>query len=71
MSSKQACMDVLFPKKIKEKTPGKLKEELINVATNFVIENCMPITIVEFSAFPNLFAPLHEHAAQITTQKIG
>jgi hypothetical protein len=65
-SSKQACMNVLFPKKIKEKTPEELQEEFLNAATNFVIENCMPFTIVESEAFHKLFHPFHKHAAQIT-----
>lgn len=65
-SGTQMCMDVLFPKKIKEKTTEELREEFTNAATNFVIENCMPFTIVASKAFRNLFIPFHKNADQIT-----
>ena len=65
-SGTQMCMDVLFPKKIKEKTTEELREEFTNATTNFVIENCMPFTIVASKAFRNLFIPFHKNADQIT-----
>jgi hypothetical protein len=43
-----------------------LKEELINAVTNFVVEECMPFSVVDSAAFRNLFRPFHKEHAEIT-----
>lgn len=66
-SSSQLSVREFFETKEKVKTPEQLKEELICRVTNFVIERCMPFTIVESKSFRLLFDPFHKYAAKITT----
>lgn len=65
-TSSTPSVKVFFKEKVKEKTPEELKGELLNRATNFVIENCMPFTIVECTSFRQMFYPFHADAKTIT-----
>ena len=58
-------MREIFEKKEKAKTPEQLKAELTSRVTNFVIENCMPFTIVESKAFRLMFNPFHKNVDKI------
>ena len=66
-SSSQLSVKKFFQPMEKVKTPEELKVELICRATNFVIENCMPFTIVDTRSFRLMFDPFHKDAAKITT----
>ena len=60
------CISSVFPKKPKAKTVDDLKEEHKQVTTNFIIANAQPLSIVNSSAYRNLFRPWHKDADKIT-----
>lgn len=66
-SSTQLSVSDIFVKKEKEKTVEELKQELINRATNFIIEKCLPFTIVDSKSFRLMFQPFHKDWHKITS----